>query len=111
MEMPYERLAMRGDPMPANLCQEDQTCFQGLAFLYARYYAGYISREAGEVEARLIRMRCEEAKKKAVFGEKCQQHSVRLWRAIEQASNNYQKNRTLENADQLITAIYGVGFP
>lgn len=111
MEMSYERLAMRGDPMPTGLSQEDQLCYQALCFLYKRYNTGQISREVGSDEARQIRMRCAENKKAAEFGEKCSQHAIKLWRNVEQAANAYQRERTQENADKLITAIYGVGFP
>lgn len=111
MKMPYERLAMRGDRMPDNLPEEDQLCFQSLAYLYSRYRCGYISRENGEIEARMIRRQCESQKKASEFGEKCREHSVRLWRDIEQSVMDYQKNRTTESADKLLMAIYGVGFP
>lgn len=111
MELSYERLAMRGDSMPAGLCAADQVCFQGLSFLYARFRAGIIDKESASAEKKLIVMRCEEAKKAAAFGEKCSEHAVKLWRDVEQAASAYQKDRTLENADKLITAIYGVGFP
>lgn len=111
MELPYERLAMRGDTMPGGLNAADQVCFQGLAFLYSRYRAGIISKEAASAEKKLIVMRCVEAKRAAAFGEKCSQHAVKLWRNVEQAANAYQTDRTLENADKLIAAIYGIGFP
>lgn len=111
MEMPYERLAMHGGRMPSDLSAEDQLCFQSLAYLYARYHSGYITRADGEEEARMIRRKREENVKSNGFGEKCREHSMKLWRNIEVAVMDYQKNRTTERADKLLMAIYGVGFP
>lgn len=108
MELSYERLAMRNDPMPDGLPLEDQLCYQGLSFLYSRYHSGTIDREQGKKEARMIRFRCLENRKKMAFERKCGERSVRLWREIESASNAYAKNRTLENADRLVAVIYGL---
>ena len=111
MELPYERAAMHNEPMPDGLDLSDQLCYQALAILYARYHSGKITREQGEKEARMIRRKREENIKSNEFGEKCREHSMKLWKDIEQSANAYQRDRTLENADRLIAAIYGVGFP
>lgn len=111
MELPYERAAMHGDPMPDGLDLHDQLCFQALSILYNRYYSGRITREQGEQDAKLIRRKRDENVKSAEFGEKCREHSAKLWREIEQSANAYQMDPSLENADRLISAIYGVGFP
>ena len=42
-----ERAAMHGKPMPDGLSLIDQVYFQGLAYLYARFRAGMITREQG----------------------------------------------------------------
>ena len=110
MELPYERQAMKGEPMPDGLDLADQLCFQALSTLYKRFYSGRITREQGEHDARLIRRKRDENVKSIEFGEKCRSHAVTLWKNIEQSANAYQNNRTLENADKLIEAIYGVGF-
>lgn len=111
MELPYERAAMHGDQMPDGLDLHDQLCFQALSLLYARYHAGKITREQGEREARLIRRKRDENVKSCEFGEKCRSYSVKLWKEIEQSANAYQRDPSLANADRLIAAIYGVGFP
>ena len=110
MELPYERSAMHNEPMPEGLDLADQLCYQALALLYARYHSGKITREQGEKEARMIRRKREENVKSNEFGEKCREHAVKLWKDIEQSANAYRKKRTIENADKLIAAIYGVGF-
>ena len=111
MELTYERAAMHNEPMPEGLELADQLCYQALALLYARYHSGKITREQGEKEARLIRRKREENIKSNEFGEKCRESAVNLWRNIEGAVMDYQKNRTTESADRLLIAIYGVGFP
>ena len=111
MELPYERSAMRNDPMPEGLDLADQLCYQALALLYARYHSGKITRDQGEKEARLIRRKREENIKSNEFGDKCREHAVRLWKNIERSVTDYQKNRTTGSADRLLMAIYGVGFP
>lgn len=110
MELPYERQAMKGEPMPDGLELADQLCYQALSALYKRFYSGRITREQGEHDARLIRRKRNENIKSFEFGERCRSHAVILWANIEQSANAYQKDRTLENADKLIEAIYGVGF-
>jgi hypothetical protein len=97
--------------MPGGLSLEDQLCFQALTLLYRRYRSGGVSKAAGAEEARKIRSACQARKNAAAFREKCGKHSVRLWRAVEGAANAYQRERTLENADRMIEAIYGVGIP
>jgi hypothetical protein len=79
--------------------------------LYQRYHAGSIDRDKGAEEARKIRSSCQVRKEALAFERKCNSHSVRLWKAVESAANAYQKERTLENADRMIEAIYGVGIP
>ena len=43
--------------------------------------------------------------------ERVVQHSVEMLKAVELAANAYAKERTLENADRLYQAIYGVEAP
>ena len=111
MELPYERAAMHNEPMPDGLDLADQLCYQALSLLYARYHAGRITRERGEMEARMIRRKRDENIKSNAFGDKCREHAAKLWRNIEWSVTDYQKNRTTESADRLLMAIYGIGFP
>ena len=45
MELPFERAALRGDPMPEGMALYEQAAFQALRGLYALYRRGGISRE------------------------------------------------------------------
>ena len=63
MELPFERAALRGDPMPEGMALYEQAAFQALRGLYALYRRGGISREdaAREKEKILEAYRQEEA--------------------------------------------------
>lgn len=106
-----ERAAMNGEPMPEGLSQIDQSYYQGLAFLYARYRGGYVTREAGRAEKKLLQKARDDALRTQRFGERCMDHAVRLWREAEGAANRYARERTLEHADGLYRAVYGAPVP
>lgn len=107
----YEQAAMRGEPIPSGLSASDRAAYLQLRELYAQYHSGSITRETGSADKkRILRARDEEART-AAFRERCLSYTVRLWREVECAASNYRKNRTLENADRIMEAIYGVGLP
>ena len=102
-----ERIAMRGGPMPDGLNLTDQRFFQGISYLYARYRAGFIDREAGSREkGQILYQRDKEMRQREMDG-KLILHHVELNRAMEAAQNAYLKNRTLENADRLSAVLDG----
>lgn len=106
-----ERAAMNGEPMPEGLCQIDQSYFQGLSLLYARFRSGLLSREAGSAEKKMLQKSREDALRERQFGERCMDHAMKLWQEVEGAANQYARERTLEHADQLYQAVYGVPVP
>ena len=106
-----ERAAMNGEPMPEGLCQIDQSYFQGLSLLYARFRSGLLSREAGSAEKKMLQKSRDDALRERQFGERCMDHAVKLWQEVEGAANQYARERTLEHADQLYQAVYGVPVP
>lgn len=111
MVFEYEQAAMRGEPIPPGLSAADRAAYLQLRGLYVQYHSRLISRETGSADKkRILRARDEEARA-AAFRERCLSHTVRLWKEVECAASDYRKNRTLENADRIMEAIYGVGFP
>lgn len=106
-----ERAAMNGEPMPEGLGQIDQRYYQGLALLYARFRGGYVTREAGSTEKKLLQKARDDALRAQRFGEQCMDHAITLWREVEGAANQYARERTLEHADGLYQAVYGVPVP
>lgn len=106
---PYERAAMRGDEMPDSLDIVDQLNFLCLRSLYAQNRAGIIDRTVGSAEKAKLRRQRDFWEQRLFFREKLAKHCVEMFQAVEAAANAYAKDRTLENADRLYRAVYGVG--
>lgn len=103
-----ERAAMKGEAMPDGLSQPEQTYFQGLAYLYARFKAGHISRDSGSAEKKKMLHQKEKAERDHQFWEKYNDYQVMLRKNTETAVSAYRKNRTLENADKLVDILDGI---
>ena len=104
----YEREASRGDPMPDGLSLAEQQTYQAIRYLYAVYRAKRITQEqAAKEKARILR-ELRMMQEKEALKEKAYNRSVAMWKDLEAAANHYGTERTLENADKLIEAIYGV---
>ena len=93
--------------MPDGLSLADQWFFQGLAYLYARFRSGQISREQGSKEKGAMLYQHDKAVRNEQFEGKMISWHVALTKDIEAAQNAYRKSRTLENADRLSAALDG----
>ena len=102
--LPYEKYAQHGADMPSGLDFVDQTMFQALAHLYARYYDNAITREKAAAEKKALLR--EYRHNKFLWG--IVDHSTEVTKRTELARAEYRKNRTLENADKLCAAIDGI---
>lgn len=82
-------------------------CFLYLSFysLYSMLYAGQISREQARPIKNKLLSQYNHQKESYDFDMKLRQSAVKLWHRTETACNAYALNRTLENADQLWTAV------
>lgn len=100
---PYERQAASGDEMPGGLDYPDKVTYLCFRMLYAQLRMGIIDRETAIREKRKIMREYEHYKFVEQLGEK----RVKLIRETELARSAYIKNRTLENADNLLIAIDG----
>ena len=105
---PYERAAMLGEEMPDGLDMVDQLNFLCLRSLYAQKRSGVIDRATGSREKVKLRYQRDLWEQRLLSREKLAQHCVELFRDVEGAANAYAKERTLENADRLYRALYGV---
>lgn len=108
MVFDFEQAAMNGDELPGGLSQEEQLLFLSLRALYAQKRAGYISREQGSAEKRKLVAEFKRRESKAEFGRKCSDHSVRLWKSVESAANEFAKTKNVEAAERMYRAIYGI---
>ena len=108
MEIPYERQAMNGDPIPHGLSQVDQLLYLQLRSLYYQYRAGWLTRDRGtEDKKRMIAEYTKRLDTQKFIDDLTEWH-VRLRKRIEAAHAEYRKNQTPENAEKLSKAIDGI---
>lgn len=100
-----EDLAYRRDPMPELKSQAQVLLFQSFRNLYQFAATAGISREQGKME----KSRILEAYRVNKFLEDMQERTNCMWKRIELASSQYRKAPSIEAADNLLEAIYGVG--
>lgn len=100
----FEPAAIAGHEMPTGLTGPEQRLFLSLRMLYHQRRAGIIDRDTAVREKKKL-VRAFDYEK---FQDKCGKHSVALWKAAEGGANAYGRDRTLENADRVMEAIYGV---
>lgn len=108
---PYERAAMRGDEMPDGLDMVDQLNFLCLRQLYAQKRAGIIDRATGSAEKARLRYQRDLWERKLMLQERVVQRSVEMLKGVEAGANAYARDRTIENADKLYRALYGMDVP
>lgn len=103
--LPYEQMAMRGDPIPQNLDVADTCAYVSLQHLYAMYRQNLISREDAQKEKEHILYNIQSCKSVLAFLSRA---SLGLQERIKNASENYLNNPTIENADELYGAFYNM---
>ena len=106
---PYEQAAMLGGEMPEGLELVDQLIFLCLRSLYAQRRRGEIDRETGSREKMRLCYQRDLLGRKLMMGERTVRRSAEMLKAVELAANAYARERTLENADRMYQALYGVG--
>ena len=106
-ELWFERMAMRGEPMPETLDFLDSCMYQSLACLYMRFFYKAITKEMGTNEKKQLYRKYEIARKEKGWDNAMYRWNAELRRQIERYQTAYQKNRTLENADALSAALDG----
>lgn len=110
MEFPFERAAMHGEPMPEELRLHEQAAYQAMRHLYAVYQQGGISREAAAREKRLIYAAFEKERMAFENSREAFRVHAELWKNIEAAGNRFGRERTIENAEAFVAAVYGCGL-
>ena len=106
LELPYEKIAMAGGEMPKGLEYPDQILFLELRLLYDSYKRKMIDREKATQE-KVELLRTYEAHK-IVDG--CGKEWVDQIKRTELARAEYRKNKTIENADNLLVCVEGGRF-
>lgn len=108
LKFPWERQAMNGEEMPDGLSLEEQLAYQALAHLYGRYRMKLINRERGRAEKGKIAHALNCRKQKEDMSRRLAEYHTQLIKALEGAANDYAKSRTLEAADRMYQAVYGM---
>lgn len=105
MEFPFERDAMKGEPLPRDLDIADSCLYVALKNLYAMYYEKLISRSAATEEKKTLVRNWREYKSKLEFLDR---DSKALSEKIGSASKEYKNNPCIETADKLYAAFYNL---
>jgi len=101
MELFYERDAMHGEPLPADLSGLDILVYMALCDIYGKYNRGELTREQG---TRLKNKVIAEYK----HYERETQKRADMWKRIESRAHDYVFDSTIENADRFYAAVYNV---
>lgn len=99
-----EDLAYQREPMPDLKSQAQVLLFQSFRNLYQYATMVGMSKEQGRTEKAQIL----EAYRINKFLEDMQENTNRMWKRIELAASEYHKSPSIEAADKLLEAIYGV---
>ena len=104
-EFTFERAAMNDEDMPRGLDIADACFYTALRIIYKAYHNGVIDRKTGtELKNQLTRAYVSD-KSEVEF---LKRSALALSDRIKKASEAYNSNRTLENADELYAAFYNL---
>lgn len=78
--------------------------------IYRDYYRGKITLQLGEEKKNRALRQFELDKNELLSAKAILLQNAEMWREIELAGSRYRTERTLENADAFIEAVYGVGI-
>lgn len=105
MEFPFERDAMKGEPLPPKLDIADSCLYVALKYLYAMYKKGLITRKrATEEKQRLVSNWTTDKSKIEVLN----RENEALREKIGDLSDAYRDNPSIETADALYAALYNL---
>ncbi len=78
--------------------------------LYRKFKQGSISKERAAAEKQKAIAQYKSDAELFGFYETYVSKSAKLWRNIESAATAYRNNKTIENADKFVEAVYGVNI-
>lgn len=102
MKFRYEEQAMRNEPMPDDLTALESLIYTFLRNLYWSLHKGVITRDQGQKEKDKAMRKFEQMNASRDLERRCWELSARRTLAADHAMMQYRKNRTLENADNLV---------
>lgn len=102
MKYDYEGQAMRNEPMPDGLTAFDSLIYTFLRNLYWSLSKGVITRDQAQKEKNITLRKFESMTAARELERRCWENSAKRTLAADHAMTMYRKNRTLENADNLV---------
>lgn len=76
--------------------------------LYQGFAKGAVSKDKAAEEKKKVLKQFESDRQTEATAKRYGDFHASLWRGIESAANNYHENKTIENADKFVEAVYGV---
>ena len=105
MKYEYEEKAMNNEPMPDGLTYQDALIYTFLRNLYWSLRNGVITREQGQAEKNKTLRQFEQMCAARELERRCWENSAKRTLAVDHAMTMYRKNRTLENADNIVNQL------
>ena len=102
------KYAFADDLPDTELSCPERCLYFSLRDLYREFKAGLITKEQGEKKKRDAVSRFKRDCGELDAARKVVQSSSGMWQRIEMASLRYNRDRTLENADAFVEAVYNV---
>lgn len=113
-----EKAAMRGEPPPGGTGFLEQVYYQGLCHLYARFRAGFISREQGSREKQALLTALRREQSRVSFQDKQREQTAHLWKNLEGPASDLvfgqregDQEKSIRAARRMWEAIYRMPFP
>ena len=96
-----------------DLPDEEMTCperclWYALRDVYRKFAAGDLTKEQGDEEKRKAVKQFNADSQKLDLAEQILRRDSEMWREIETACRAFRLDRSLENADAFVSAVYGV---
>lgn len=101
----FEKQAQQNEPMPDNLTEQDALIYSFLRNLYWSLQKGIITTEQAQREKDVTLKKMEKGREAREFERRLWENSAKRTMAAERAMTMYRKNRTLENADELVSRL------
>lgn len=98
-----DELAFQNKPIPEPLGRAERRYFLQMRSIYTAASMGVIDARRGSEEKRVARQDYENEIADFEF----LTYSGKRWAKIEEAGRRYRKNKTIENADAFMDAVYG----
>lgn len=102
------KLAAQNIFPPDKLSLSETLLWYRLRDLYRNFSQGSISKESAAAEKQKIVKQYNRDNETQGFYETYVAKSAKMWRRIEGAATEYRQNKTIQNADKFVEAVYGV---